>query len=91
MQPKSDQNSNHSFIAPFFPHFPSVRQVPYAIGQFTVNEWMHETISKTIPKESIDKWGKAGEISIQLGCGIIAGFAAAILSHVSSLVPPNRL
>ncbi|SPO21048.1 related to MIR1 - Phosphate transporter of the mitochondrial carrier (MCF) family [Ustilago trichophora] len=57
------------------------KQVPYAIGQFVTNEWAHTVVDSNISKEERQKYGKAGEITIQLGCGMVAGVAAAVLSH----------
>lgn len=58
------------------------KQVPYAIGQFYTNEMAHSWVNSVFPKSQQAKWGKPGEIGIQLGCGIVAGVAAAVLSHV---------
>lgn len=55
-----------------------LKQVPYAIGQFTVNEWMHETIYKRVDKNN---QSAVSQFGIDLGSGVIAGFAAAVLSH----------
>lgn len=57
------------------------KQVPYAIGQFYTNEMMHNLVQITISQETLAKYGKVGEVSVQLGCGIVAGVAAAVLSH----------
>ncbi|KAF8956999.1 mitochondrial carrier domain-containing protein [Flammula alnicola] len=59
------------------------KQIPYAIGQFTVNEFCHELVYRSITEESKQKISKSATLkySIALGSGIIAGFAAAILSH----------
>ncbi|KAK0530947.1 mitochondrial phosphate carrier protein [Tilletia horrida] len=57
------------------------KQVPYAIGQFTTNEFMHELVEKTMDKKAIEENSKAGEVTIQLGCGLVAGAVAAVLSH----------
>ncbi|KDR82935.1 hypothetical protein GALMADRAFT_113088 [Galerina marginata CBS 339.88] len=59
------------------------KQIPYAIGQFTVNEFCHEVVLRSTTEELKQKIAKSGTLkfSIQLGCGVIAGFAAAILSH----------
>ncbi|KAL9935715.1 hypothetical protein V8E36_005292 [Tilletia maclaganii] len=58
------------------------KQVPYAIGQFTTNEFMHELVEKSLSdKKAIEENSKAGEVTIQLGCGLVAGAVAAILSH----------
>ncbi|KAJ6605674.1 mitochondrial carrier domain-containing protein [Mycena sp. CBHHK59/15] len=46
------------------------RTIPYAIGQFTVNEFCHELAFRSIL-----------QVCISLGSGVTAGFAAAILSH----------
>ncbi|PWN22143.1 mitochondrial carrier [Microstroma glucosiphilum] len=57
------------------------KQVPYAIGQFYTNETMHELVGKVPSLDKLGKSGKAGEVTVQLGCGLTAGVAAAILSH----------
>lgn len=57
------------------------KQVPYAIGQFVTNEWAHTVADSAISKEDRAKYGKVGEVGIQLGCGMVAGVAAAVLSH----------
>lgn len=57
------------------------KQVPYAIGQFYTNEMCHNFVNASISKEKQASWGKTGQLTIQLGCGITAGAAAAILSH----------
>jgi hypothetical protein len=59
------------------------RQIPYAIGQFTVNELCHETAFRSMSEETRRTLSSTSKFTIQLGSGIIAGFAAAILSHVS--------
>ncbi|WFD21493.1 hypothetical protein MEQU1_000145 [Malassezia equina] len=57
------------------------KQVPYAVGQFYTNEMMHNLVTTTISSDTLQKAGKAGEIGVQLGCGLTAGVAAAVLSH----------
>jgi len=57
------------------------KQVPYAIGQFTVNEFCHEIAMRQLSEEQKRNLGPSGRFGIALGSGIIAGFAAAILSH----------
>lgn len=57
------------------------KQIPYAVGQFAVNEQMHELVKNTPSLDKLEKSGKSGQITIQLGCGIVAGVAAAVLSH----------
>lgn len=58
-----------------------MKQVPYAIGQFYTNEMCHTYVATHFDQAKIASWGKAGEVGVQLGCGVIAGAAAAILSH----------
>ncbi|PWN28656.1 mitochondrial carrier [Jaminaea rosea] len=58
------------------------KQIPFSIAQFAVNESLHEFVNtnQTLRKLSKDG-GKAGEVSVQLGCGMGAGAAAAVVSH----------
>lgn len=58
------------------------RQIPYAIGQFTVNELCHEAALRAMSEEHKANLTTTEKFGISLGSGIIAGFAAAILSHV---------
>jgi len=57
------------------------KQIPYAIGQFTVNEFCHEAAMRAMSEETRRNLSGTSKFGIQLGSGIIAGFAAAILSH----------
>ncbi|KAF8578061.1 mitochondrial carrier [Ramaria rubella] len=57
------------------------KQIPYAIGQFTVNELCHEIVFRRLSEETKREMGPTGRYTIALGSGIVAGFAAAILSH----------
>ncbi|KAF4617768.1 hypothetical protein D9613_006149 [Agrocybe pediades] len=59
------------------------KQIPYAIGQFTVNEYCHELVLRNMTEKQKIKMAESSTMkySISLGCGIIAGFAAAVLSH----------
>jgi len=57
------------------------KQVPYALGQFVVNEQMHEVAKKQLGAEAIANYGPLGNTALTLGCGIVAGVAAAVLSH----------
>ncbi|KAF8158094.1 mitochondrial carrier domain-containing protein [Crassisporium funariophilum] len=59
------------------------KQIPYAIGQFTVNEFCHELVYRSISEDTKRSISQSGSMrfGISLGSGIIAGFAAAILSH----------
>lgn len=67
------------FYAGFVPIL--AKQVPYAVGQFTVNEWAHEAFNKTVGKEKVDKFGAGMTTVVNLGCGIVAGIAAAVISQ----------
>ncbi|KIK07941.1 hypothetical protein K443DRAFT_672823 [Laccaria amethystina LaAM-08-1] len=57
------------------------KQIPYAIGQFTVNEYCHEIVYRTMTEDMKNRLSGSAKFSLDLGSGIIAGFAAAILSH----------
>ncbi|KAJ9116164.1 hypothetical protein QFC20_000844 [Naganishia adeliensis] len=57
------------------------KQIPYAIGQFTVNEFCHELAFKGMTPEQQEALSESTKLAITLGSGITAGFAAAILSH----------
>ncbi|KAJ7610686.1 mitochondrial carrier domain-containing protein [Mycena rosella] len=65
------------------------RQIPYAIGkqlrvlhgQFTVNEFCHELVFRSMSEETKRNLSATSKFGISLGSGITAGFAAAILSH----------
>ncbi|KAI0315801.1 mitochondrial carrier [Amylostereum chailletii] len=57
------------------------KQIPYAIGQFTVNELCHELALRSMSEETKRDLSSTSQFGISLGSGIIAGFAAAILSQ----------
>ncbi|KAF8827575.1 hypothetical protein HHX47_DHR4000076 [Lentinula edodes] len=57
------------------------KQIPYAIGQFTVNEFCHELALRNMSEEAKKSMSDLSKFGISLGSGVIAGFAAAILSH----------
>jgi len=59
------------------------KQIPYAIGQFTVNEFCHEAVFRSVSEEKRLAMQRSSTtmFGINLGSGIIAGFAAAILSQ----------
>ncbi|THH08519.1 hypothetical protein EW145_g2669 [Phellinidium pouzarii] len=59
------------------------KQIPYAIGQFTVNEFCHEAVLRSLTEEKklALQRSKSAMFGVNLGSGIIAGFAAAILSQ----------
>lgn len=68
-----------SLYAGFIPIL--AKQVPYAIGQFTVNERCTEFIYNRMTPETRKSLSSTAQFGITLGSGIIAGFAAAVLSH----------
>ncbi|CDZ96182.1 mitochondrial carrier [Phaffia rhodozyma] len=57
------------------------KQVPYTIGQFTTNEFMHELAYKSMTKEEQENLSTTKRLGINLGSGITAGIVAAVLSH----------
>lgn len=57
------------------------KQVPFALGQFTVNEWMHELVYGRMSAETKKNMGAVTQNAITLGCGLTAGVAAAVLSQ----------
>ncbi|KAG5648344.1 hypothetical protein DXG03_004916 [Asterophora parasitica] len=57
------------------------KQIPYAIGQFTVNEFCHEVIYRNMSPSTRASLSPTSNLVIALGSGITAGFAAAILSQ----------
>lgn len=67
------------------------RQIPYAIGQFTVNEFCHEMAFRSMTEEAKQNLSGGAKFGISLGSGIVAGFAAAILSQVSSEFKPTPI
>ncbi|KAJ6137197.1 Mitochondrial carrier protein [Penicillium samsonianum] len=54
------------------------KQVPYTMAKFVVFEKVSETILSKVNKETLSDSGKTG---INLGSGLIAGLAAAIISQ----------
>ncbi|GAA6002060.1 hypothetical protein JCM10207_003056 [Rhodosporidiobolus poonsookiae] len=57
------------------------KQIPYAVGQFLVNELAHEAVYRQLSDEKKANLTSGEQTAITLGCGITAGFAAAILSQ----------
>lgn len=57
------------------------KQIPYAIGQFTVNEWCHELAFRQMSPETQRNLSTTSKLGLSLGCGIVAGAAAAVLSQ----------
>lgn len=74
-----------SLYAGFLPIL--AKQVPYAIGQFTVNERCVEFIYNRMTPEQKEKLSPTGKFSVALTSGIVAGLAAAVLSHVCLHLP----
>lgn len=50
-------------------------------GQFTTFEALNEYVASSAPLKKLQASGKAGEVTVSLGCGMGAGVIAAILSH----------
>ncbi|KAL4251781.1 mitochondrial carrier family protein [Abortiporus biennis] len=67
------------FYAGFLPIL--CKQIPYAIGQFTVNELCHEVAFRSMSEETRRNLTGTSKFAISLTSGVIAGFAAAILSQ----------
>ena len=57
------------------------KQVPYAIGQFSVHEFANEAIFRAMGPERKDKLSHLGMTGVELTSGMVAGVAAAVLSH----------
>ncbi|EON99201.1 putative mitochondrial phosphate carrier protein [Phaeoacremonium minimum UCRPA7] len=57
------------------------KQVPYAVGQFSVHEAAVEAIYRTIGPERKAKLTQLESTGVELTSGIVAGVAAAVLSH----------
>lgn len=68
-----------SLYAGFLPIL--AKQVPYAIGQFTVNERCVEFIYNRMTPEQKEALTPTAKFGVALTSGIVAGIAAAILSH----------
>jgi hypothetical protein len=77
---------NHLFLISFLPsgyheahHYH--RQIPYAIGQFTVNELCHEIAFRSMSEEKKKNLTAVQKGGISLASGLTAGVAAAVLSQ----------
>jgi len=57
------------------------KQIPYAIGQFAIKEFMDEQIYKRMSAETKANLSVTSKTGITLFGGVIAGFGAAILSQ----------
>ena len=70
-------------VSPSFTRY--LHQIPFALGQFTVHEWMNEIILRNMSDDSKKNMTTLKHTSIELTSGIIAGIAAATLSQARSL------
>lgn len=57
------------------------KQIPYAVGQFTVNEWAHEQVNSLMSTDTRENLSTLQNTGVTLGCGVVAGFAAAVISQ----------
>jgi solute carrier family 25 phosphate transporter 3 len=57
------------------------KQVPYALGQFTVHEWANEAIYNWMGPERKANLSHLASTGVELSSGVVAGVAAAVLSH----------
>ncbi|KAK3717486.1 mitochondrial phosphate carrier protein [Vermiconidia calcicola] len=57
------------------------KQVPYAIGQFSVHEFANEAIFRAMGNERKAKLSHLESTGVELASGMAAGVAAAVLSH----------
>jgi solute carrier family 25 phosphate transporter 3 len=57
------------------------KQVPYAVGQFSVHEAVNEVIYRSMGAERKARMTQLESTGVELTSGIVAGAAAAVLSH----------
>lgn len=57
------------------------KQVPYAVGQFSVHEGVNEAIFRSMGAERKAKLTQLESTGVELTSGLVAGVAAAVLSH----------
>lgn len=57
------------------------KQIPYAIGQLTVNKLCHETVHRFVSPSTRESLTPASRLTISLRSGLVAGVAAAISSQ----------
>lgn len=57
------------------------KQVPYAIGQFSVHEAANEAIYRAMGPERKARLTHLQSTGVELSSGVVAGVAAAVLSH----------
>jgi solute carrier family 25 (mitochondrial phosphate transporter), member 3 len=58
-----------------------LKQVPYAVGQFSVHEAANEWIYRAMGPEKKARLTHLEQTGVELTSGIVAGVAAAVLSH----------
>lgn len=57
------------------------KQVPYAVGQFSVHEAVNEVIYRAMGPERKAALSQLQSTGVELTSGVVAGVAAAVLSH----------
>ncbi|KAG8891598.1 hypothetical protein FRC01_014611, partial [Tulasnella sp. 417] len=57
------------------------KQIPYALGQFTVHEYCNEIVYRNMNEETKRNLSHLQRNGISLGSGVVAGVAAAVLSQ----------
>ncbi|KIO18240.1 hypothetical protein M407DRAFT_84169 [Tulasnella calospora MUT 4182] len=57
------------------------KQIPYALGQFTVHEYCNEIAYRNMSEETKRNLSHLQRNGISLGSGVVAGVAAAVLSQ----------
>ncbi|RYP30210.1 hypothetical protein DL767_006357 [Monosporascus sp. MG133] len=67
------------FYAGFVPLL--AKQIPYAVGQFSVHEAAVEAIYRALGPERKARLTHLESTGVELGSGVVAGVAAAVLSH----------
>jgi solute carrier family 25 (mitochondrial phosphate transporter), member 3 len=70
------------FIKGFYSGFGPIlfKQIPYTMAKFAVQDWAAEKISSSMGKKLADLNGSV-KLGVALSSGVIAGVAAAIISH----------
>lgn len=68
------------------------KQIPYAIGQFATNEYMHEVVYRNMTNATKENLSTSEQTGITLGGGIIAaGFFSLFLECYPVLSEPLTL
>lgn len=73
---------NEGAIKGFYSGFGPIllKQIPYTMAKFAVQGWAAEKIY-TLAGASADTVGDGGKMAVSLSSGVVAGVAAAIISH----------